>query len=205
MRSLLCAWRALLFLALNRSTNFWWCAISFCRPSISFSRRSRLEPSVLHERRVVAVVQRHGGVVHVQDVRGDVVEEAVVVRDHDHRAGETPQELLEPADRQDVQVVGRLVEQQHVGRACQHLRQQHAQLEAAGQRGERLPVHLGGQAETLEDGGRARLRRVAVQPLERRPRARRSGRRRTPRAPARAALLLDQHVPQLGVAHQRDG
>ena len=40
-RILLCACRALLALARKRVTTFWWCAISFSRPSISFSRRSR--------------------------------------------------------------------------------------------------------------------------------------------------------------------
>ena len=48
--------------------------------------------------------------------------------------GYAGQELLQPADGQDVEVVGRLVEQEHVGPAHQHLGQQHPQLEPARQR-----------------------------------------------------------------------
>ncbi len=59
----------------------------------------------------------------------------MVVRDDDRRALVILEELLEPADRQDVEVVGRLVEQQRVGLGRQHLRQQHAQLESSGERG----------------------------------------------------------------------
>ena len=86
----------------------------------------------------------------------------MVVRDHQRAALVLGQELLEPADRQDVEVVGRLVEQQHVGRRRQHLRQQHAQLEAAGERRERLVVAVAGDAQTFEDLAGARLERVAV-------------------------------------------
>ena len=47
------------------------------------------------------------------------------------------QEVLQPRDRVDVEVVGRLVEQQHVGPAHQRPRQQHLPLPAAGERFER--------------------------------------------------------------------
>jgi hypothetical protein len=118
--------------------------------------------------------------------------------------GELLEELLEPADREDVQVVGRLVEQQHVGRAGEHLRQQHAQLEAAGERGERLAVHLGGEPEPLEDRGGARLGGVAVVPLDR---LLQLGEAVGVEVLVRAGeqrLLLDHRLPELGVAHQRD-
>ena len=59
-------------------------------------------------------------------------------------------------------MVGRLVEQQHVGRGRQHLRQQDAQLEAAGERRQRLVVAVARDAEPLEDLAGARLERVAV-------------------------------------------
>jgi hypothetical protein len=66
------------------------------------------------EGRVVARVLRDRAVVDVEDVGGDVVEEALVVGD-DERAPGSHEELLEPADRQDVEVVGRLVEEERVG------------------------------------------------------------------------------------------
>jgi len=59
-------------------------------------------------------------------------------------------------------VVRGLVEEQHVRPSEQHLRQQHAQLEAAGERRERLPVERHRDAEALEDRARAGLERVAV-------------------------------------------
>jgi hypothetical protein len=91
-----------------------------------------------------------------------VVEEASVVRDDHDRAAEGRQELLEPADRENVEVVRRLVEQHHVGGADQHPRQEHTQLEAAGQRAERIAVPGHGNAETLEHVAGSRLERVAV-------------------------------------------
>ncbi|MCI1710681.1 MAG: hypothetical protein LKM39_10580 [Chiayiivirga sp.] len=53
--------------------------------------------------------------VEFEDPLGGVVEEVAVVGDGHHGAGEALQELLQPVHRFGVQVVGRLVEQQHVG------------------------------------------------------------------------------------------
>jgi hypothetical protein len=47
--------------------------------------------------------------------RDDVVEEGAVVADQQQRARELDQQLLEQLQRLDVEVVGRLVEHQHVG------------------------------------------------------------------------------------------
>ena len=49
-----------------------------------------------------------------QDVRRDAIEEPAIVADDDGAAGERQQRLLERAQRVDVEVVGRLVEQQQV-------------------------------------------------------------------------------------------
>jgi hypothetical protein len=75
---------------------------------------------------VIARVDVNGAVVDIQDVGGDVVEEALVVRNHQRTPAVLRQKLLEPADGQDVQVVGGLVQQHHVGPADQDLRQEHA-------------------------------------------------------------------------------
>ena len=61
------------------------------------------------------------------------VEEPAIVRDHDGAAGEVEQRLLERAQRVDVEVVRRLVEQQHVAAAAQQLREVHAVALAAGE------------------------------------------------------------------------
>jgi hypothetical protein len=52
-----------------------------------------------------------------EDVRRDAVEEPAIVADDDGAAREVEQGLLERAQRVDVEVVGRLVEQQHVAAA----------------------------------------------------------------------------------------
>ena len=54
-----------------------------------------------------------------QDVGRDAVEEPAIVRDHHDAAGESEQGILERAQRVDVEVVGRLVEQQQVAAAGQ--------------------------------------------------------------------------------------
>ncbi len=59
------------------------------------------------------------------------------------------QELLQPLDGLDVQVVGGLVEQQHVRVRDQRLAQQHAPLEPAGQLCE---IGLGVQRQALDHG-----------------------------------------------------
>ena len=51
-----------------------------------------------------------------------------------HAAVEVEQQVFEPLDRVEVQVVGGFVEQQHVGPAHQRLRQRDALAVAAGER-----------------------------------------------------------------------
>ncbi len=70
-----------------------------------------------------------------EDVGGDAVEEPAVVADDHGAAGEILQRLLERAQRLDVEVVGRLVEQQQVGARAQHLGEMHAVALAARQAG----------------------------------------------------------------------
>ena len=70
--------------------------------------------------------------IELEDPAGDVVEEVTVVRDGDDRAGVLLQEVLEPAHRLGVEVVGRFVEQQHVGLRQQQPAQRHAAPLAAG-------------------------------------------------------------------------
>ncbi len=67
------------------------------------------------------------------DAVDDAVEEAPVVRDHEQRAVEGGEEALEPLQAVAVEVVGRLVEQQHLRVLEQRRRQQGARLLAAGE------------------------------------------------------------------------
>ncbi len=79
---------------------------------------------------VVARIDLQRAVVHVGHVGADLVQEVAVVRDDDHGRVALVQHVFQPADGVDVEVVGRLVEQQDVGIREQRLRQQHAQLPA---------------------------------------------------------------------------
>ena len=68
-----------------------------------------------------------------EDVGGDAVEEPAVMGDHHGAAREIEQRVLERAQRVDVEIVRRLVEQQHVAAALQDLRQVDAVPLAAGE------------------------------------------------------------------------
>jgi len=84
-------------------------------------------------------------------------QEAAVVGDHHHRPAELGERLLEPLDRGEIQVVGGLVEQQHVGRREQQLRQLHAHQPAAAEGGQRPPRRLAREAEPRQHALHARL------------------------------------------------
>ena len=73
-----------------------------------------------------------------EDVRGDAVEEPAVVRDDEHAAGELEQRVLERAQRLDVEIVRRLVEQQHVAALEQRRREMQPAALAAGERADDL-------------------------------------------------------------------
>ena len=64
---------------------------------------------------------------------GDPLEEVAVVGDHDEGAGPAVEEVLEHVEGLDVEVVGGLVEQQHVGLGQQQPQQLEAAPLAAGQ------------------------------------------------------------------------
>src|SRR5690606_4720865 len=73
---------------------------------------------------VVALEPDHPAVAFEREnARRHAVEEPAIVRAHDRAAPEFQQRLLERAQRVDVEVVGRLVEQQQVAAALQQLRQ----------------------------------------------------------------------------------
>ena len=73
--------------------------------------------------------------VELEDPAGDVVEEVAVVGHGDDGALVLLEVALEPGDRLGVEVVGRLVEQQQVGRAEQQPAERDAAALAAGELG----------------------------------------------------------------------
>ena len=111
---------------------------------------------------VAAVVGDDGLVVDVGDVGADVVEEVPVVRDGDDGAVVAVEEVLEPVDGFEVEVVGGLVEQQRLGVAEERLGEQDADLLAALQLGHVALVELVGDVETLQQDGGVGFGFVAV-------------------------------------------
>ena len=96
----------------------------------------------------------------------DTFQQAAVVGHQHVGLGVVEQELLEPLDRVDVEVVGGLVEQQQVGVGEQGARQRHAgQLAARGR--EQGPVEqVGGQSQALEHARQVGAVVVAAHELE---------------------------------------
>ena len=69
--------------------------------------------------RVAALEEEHFAVaLESKDVRTDTVEEPAVVADHYGASGEAFKTFLQSAQRVHVDIVGRLVEQQHVASGC---------------------------------------------------------------------------------------
>ena len=112
---------------------------------------------------VVAHVHLDLAVVDIHDVGTHGVQEVTVVADHDDGAGEVQQEVLQPVDRVNVQVVGGLVHHQQVGVAEQSLGQQHLHLQTGVQGGHVVVVEIGADAKALENAGRVALGLPAAQ------------------------------------------
>ena len=83
-------------------------------------------------------------------------------RDDDHRRLAVVEHVFQPADGVDVEVVGRLVEQQDVRVGKQRLHQQHAQLPARCHLAHRAVVFLDRDADAEQQFAGACLGRVAV-------------------------------------------
>ena len=112
---------------------------------------------------VVAGIDGDLAAVDLGDPGDDAVHELAVVRGHQQRAVERLEETFQPDDRLDVEVVGRLVHQQHVGAAKQHPGHRHPHLPAARQRADVAVDALVVEAEAVQDLARLGLERVAAE------------------------------------------
>ena len=107
---------------------------------------------------VVALEPHHLRVaLEGEDVRRDAVEEPAIVRDHHGAAGKAQQRLLQRAQRLDVQIVGGLIEQQHVAAGAQHLGEVHAVALAAGELADQLLLLRALEVEAADVAARGRL------------------------------------------------
>ena len=100
-------------------------------PLAGLGREQLLAP--LQEGGVVARPVGEAAAIELDDPGGQPFQEDPVVGDEDDRAAVAQQERLQPADRLDVEVVGRLVQEQDVGIVDEGPGQQHAALHPRGE------------------------------------------------------------------------
>ena len=115
---------------------------------------------LLGEGGVAAAIDRQLPAIEMQDVIDGLVQQVAVVRDDDRGARIALEIVVEPDRALDVEVVGRLVEQQQVGLREQHRGQRHAHPPAAGEVGAGPALRGRIEAEPVQDRGGAGRRRM---------------------------------------------
>ena len=98
---------------------------------------------------VVTGIQLDLAVVDVGDLGTYLVQEVTVMGYYDNGILEINQEIFQPCDRIQIQMVGRLIQQQNVGITEQCLGQQDLHLQAAVQILHERVVELGTDAQTV--------------------------------------------------------
>ena len=99
------------------------------------------------ERVVVAGPARQQAAVDLDDPRGQLAKEHAIVRHHQKRAREAEKEFFQPGDGVQVEVVRRLVQQEHVRLGGQGPGQEHPTLHAGRERGQ---LRIGLEAHAAE-------------------------------------------------------
>ncbi len=121
-----------------------------------------------HVRGVAALVAVHAPVGHLPGRGAHGVQEPAVVGHHHQRAAALRQVAREPVDPLHVEVVGRLVQQQQLGRVQQQARQRDPAPLAARQRADgrveagREPAQVHAPQEAVEDGAERGVGRPLV-------------------------------------------
>ena len=114
------------------------------------------------ELRIVAGVGLELPRVEMDDAADHAVEEIAVVGDEEQRSGITREPVLEPQHCVEVEVIGRLVEEQEVRAAHQRLREVEPHPPAAGESRDRIPMARRREAEAGQEHCRAGTRRIAA-------------------------------------------
>ena len=115
-------------------------------PDQLLNQLARLVPEV-----VVAHIHLDLAVVDIHDVGADVVEEVAVVAHHQHRPLIVHQKVLQPDHALQVQVVGRLVQQDNVRVPEERLGQQNLDLQAGVNVAHQLAVQFHRHSQALQD------------------------------------------------------
>ena len=129
--------------------------------------RHGLEPlhvgaALLEELVVVAGVGHQLALIHMNGRRGHRVQQVTVVADQQNRVGVILEVPLQPDGRLQIEVVGRLVEQEQVGPGEQHAGQRHAHPPAAREVGAGPGLRVGVEAQAGQDLRGARRRRMCL-------------------------------------------
>jgi len=111
---------------------------------------------------VIAGIGDDGFVVDVSDVGANGVEEVAIVADDDESAVIAFEELFEPGDRLEVEVVGRLVEEKRLRMAEKGLAEEDPELPVGGDLVHLLPVELFGDSHPDEKHFCLGFRGVAI-------------------------------------------
>src|ERR1051326_273402 len=134
------------------------------RLDLGVARRRALaaELLLLEIEREAHGVGRELSLVELADLGGDAVQEDAVVRHHDEPPAEVLEIVLEPLHGGQIQVIRRLVHEQHGRVREEQRRERGAHAPAAGELGERAVLVGGGEAEPRKDAARLGLERVLV-------------------------------------------
>ena len=114
---------------------------------------------------VVARVGDDFAGIDLGDLRYDAVHELAVVRGHQQSAGVELEELLQPDDRLNVEVVSGFVHQQHVRPAEQDARQRDAHFPTAGERADVAIDLIFGKTQAVQHFAGLRLEGIAAEML----------------------------------------
>ena len=111
---------------------------------------------------VVTRKQAHFFKINIDDVRTNHVQKVTVVRDDDNRIFVIRQKVREPGYRFRIEVVGRLIEHQQVGRAEKCLRQQYLYALGTAKVFHQFVVQIFANTEVTEQFRRVAFRRPAA-------------------------------------------
>ena len=85
-----------------------------------------------------------------EHIRANPIEKIAVVADDKDDTGKGNQRFFQHTQRRQIEIVRRLVEEEHVRAATEHLRERHARTLAAGERADLLALLAGVEEEELE-------------------------------------------------------
>ncbi len=123
--------------------------------------RLLLAPLAL-EAGIIAAPEGKLRLIEMEDMVGDGIKEVAIVADDEDRRRIARQIVDEPERAFEIEIIGRLVEEQQVRRRKEHRRQRHAHPPAAGKFREWAALRLVIEAQTGKNMRRARRRGMGV-------------------------------------------